>query len=310
MRRLPPLNGLRAFEAAGRHLSFTRAADELNVTPAAISQQVRQLEDFLGVSLFRRLTRALRLTEAGQAALPLLTDGFDALAAATERLTRHERAGVLTVSAAPSFAANWLVQRLGRFQRAHPDINIRIDASLELVDFDRDDVDMSVRFGLGDYPGLRSDRLMTEVLRPFCSPALLDGDKPLQRPDDLEHQTLLHTDWGRQYEHMQPDWTMWLKTAGVEGVDASRGPVFSTEILAVQAAIDGQGVALVNQGIVVRDVADKRLVPLFDLTLPTEFGFFVVCPERTADLPKNAAFRAWLLAEVAADREQERDEVA
>jgi len=296
MRRLPPLNALRAFEAAGRHLSFTRAADELNVTPAAVSQQVRQLEGLLGQPLFRRLTRALMLTDAGQAALPLLGDGFDALAAASEKMRAHERSGVLTVSSAPSFAAKWLVPRIHRFQEQYPDIQIRIDATLELVDFDRDNVDISIRFGLGNYPDLRVDRLMSENISPFCSPGLRDGPNPLRTPDDLRHHTLLHVDWGTQ-DMAQPDWAMWLKTAGVEGVDASRGPVLNSEILALGAAIDGHGVALVNQGIVVRDVAAGRLVQPFDITIHTGFGFFVVCPEQTADLPKNEAFRSWLLAE-------------
>ncbi len=298
MYRLPPLNGLRAFEAAGRHLSFTKAAEELHVTPAAVSQQVRGLEDQLGMPLFRRLTRALLLTDAGQAALPLLGEGFERLAAATELMRSHEVGAPLTVSAAPSFAAKWLVQRLHRFQERQPEIGIRIDATNNIVDFDRDNVDVAIRFGLGNYPGLRADRLMDEEMCIVCGPRLLDGPRPLRQPDDLRHQTLVHVDWGPQ-EEPQPDWEMWLRAAGIEGVDATRGPVFTSEILATQAAIDGYGVALVNRSIAEQDIADGRLIQPFALTLKTNFAIYLVCPERAAETPKIAAFREWLLEEVA-----------
>lgn len=304
MRRLPPLNALKAFEAAGRHLSFTRAADELHVTPAAVSQQVRHLEDQLGVPLFRRLTRALMLTDAGQAALPMLTAGLDELQRGVDRISAEERGGVLTVSSAPSFAAKWLVHRMPRFQEKHPDIRIRMDATLELVDFNADSVDIAVRFGLGKYPGMRTDRLTHENISPFCAPELMEGPHALRDYNDLRDHTLIHVDWGSQ-DLAQPDWGMWLATAGADQVDATRGPVFTTEILAVAAAIDGHGVALVNEGIVGDDVAAGRLVKPFDLTIHTEFGFFVVCPEQTADLHKNAAFREWVLAESVNERRPE-----
>jgi len=300
MRRLPPLNAIRAFEAAGRHLSFTKAADELNVTPAAISQQVRNLEDVIGVPLFRRLTRALLLTEAGQTALPVLGEGFDLLQDGIKRIRATSESGILTVSAAPSFAARWLVRRLPRFEARHPDIRIRLDPTLYTVDFERENVDIAVRFGEGNYPGMRTDRLMSENISPVCSPGLLNGKIPLREPGDLANHVLLHTDWGLTNDS-QPDWAMWLMCAGADNVNPSRGPVFTTEVLTVESALEGNGVALVNRGIVVDEVAAGRLIWPFELTLETKFGFFIVCPEHTADSPKNAAFRAWLLDEARAD---------
>ena len=193
-RSLPPLNSLRAFEAAARHLSFTKAAGELNVTPAAISHQIKALEEFLGVVLFRRLTRALRLTDAGQAAFPKVREGFDKLAEAVEILRAEEESKVLTVSVSPSFGAKWLVPRLDRFRAAHPDLEIRIDATDRLADFQGDNVDVALRYGMGNYPGLLVDKLFGAEMVPVCSPDLLDGPQPLQRPQDLAHHTLLHLD--------------------------------------------------------------------------------------------------------------------
>lgn len=297
MRKLPPLNALRAFEAAGRHLSFTKAADELNVTPAAISQQIRTLEDFIGTPLFRRVTRALFLTDTGQEALPLLAEGFDRLEDAADRMKARETAGLLTVSAAPSFAAKWLVHRLHRFQEQYPDINIRLDATLNIIDFDRDRVDIAIRFGLGKYPGMHVTHLMNEDIGPVCSPELMNGPKPLRKPEDLQHHTLIHVDWGAQ-EEVQPDWSMWLKAAGAENIDARKGPVFTTEVLAIEAALDSHGVALINQSIIQQDLDRGRLVRPYKLALSTNFGIHFVCPMRTAEMPKIAAFREWILTEI------------
>ena len=294
-RRLPPLNALRAFEAAGRHLSFTKAADELNVTPAAVSHQVKALEGYVGHPLFRRLTRALRLSDAGQAALPVLSEGFDRLEDAARHLRADGTGATLTVSAAPTFAARWLVHHLEDFRTAHPEIRVRIDASLLPVDFAREDVDVAVRFGLGRYPGLRVERLFEEELFPVCSPRLLEGPHPLRAPADLRHHTQLHVTWKAEDEAW-PDWRMWLRAAGASGVEWSRGPEFSLEDMAIQTAIDGHGVALVNGRIVARDLAQGRLVKPFALTIPVDFGYFVVCPERTAEQPKVAAFREWIIA--------------
>ena len=299
-RSLPPLNSLRAFEAAARHLSFTKAAEELSVTPAAISHQIKALEEFLGVVLFRRLTRALRLTDAGQAAFPKVREGFDKLAEAVEILRAEEESKVLTVSVSPSFGAKWLVPRLDRFRAAHPDFDIRIDATDRLADFQGDNVDVALRYGKGNYPGLLVDKLFGVEMVPVCSPELLDGPQPLQQPQDLAHHTLLHLDWILE-EQTSPSWRMWLLAAGVSEVDATRGPRFSMESMMVQAAIEGQGVALAMTVLVGGDLAAGRLVMPFDLSVcdPLNFAFYVVSPTRTAEVPKVAAFRTWVLSEAA-----------
>jgi len=295
---LPPLNALRAFEAAGRHLSFRKAAEELNVTPAAISHQVKALEAFCGAPLFRRLTRALLLTDTGQVALPLLAEGFDRLAEAAAGMQSQEDGPLLTVSVTPSFAAKWLVPRLDRFRAAYPDFDIRVDATDRLIDFARDTADVAIRYGLGEYPGLRADCLMSEVSAPVCSPRLLEGPHPLCAPADLRHHTLLHVDWTVEDE-ATPSWRMWLLAAGAHGIDATRGPRFNQESMVVQAAIEGHGVALGSNVLVDDDVAAGRLVRPFDLSLsdPLDFSYYVVCPEEAVDRPKVAAFRSWVIAE-------------
>ena len=297
-RRLPPLNALRAFEAAGRHLSFTKAAAELHVTPAAVSHQVKALEDTLGVKLFRRLTRGLLLTDAGQALLPGLGKGFDGLAAAVEGLSGLEDGGVLTVSVLQSLAAKWLVPRLDRFHDAHPDIDLRVSSATRLVDFARDDVDLAIRYGLGRWPGLRADLLRTEELFPVCSPALLEGPHPLKQPDDLRHHTLLHDEsWKVVFIGAFPEWSAWLEAAGVGDIDATHGPGMSPSAMVIQAALDGQGVALGRSVLVEADLADGRLVKPFEPTIPLDYAYYVVCPESAAERPKVAAFRQWIMAE-------------
>ncbi|MFQ5955784.1 MAG: transcriptional regulator GcvA [Kiloniellales bacterium] len=293
-RRLPPLNALRAFEAAARHLSFTRAAQELNVTQAAVSHQVKALEARLGIALFRRLNRALMLTEAGQAYLPAVRDAFDAIAEATRHLEAHRTGGVLTVTTLISFAAKWLVPRLGRFRAGHPDLDVRLTTSDQLVDFSRDDVDLGIRYGRGQYPGLHAVRFLTEDIFPVCSPALLAGDSPLASPADLRHHTLLHDD-------MREDWRMWLLAAGVDGLDPTRGPAFSHSNLVIQAAVEGQGVTLGRGALVAEDLAAGRLVKPFAISLPAEFAYYIVAPEATAGQPKIVAFRDWLLEEARRD---------
>jgi LysR family glycine cleavage system transcriptional activator len=298
-RNLPPLNSLRAFEAAARHLSFTKAAEELHVTPAAVSHQIKGLEEQLGVPLFRRLTRALRLTEAGQAALPVLRDGFDKLADGVDLLRAHEESGVVTVSLEPSFAAKWLVPRLDRLRAAHPELEVRLDATDRLADFQRDNVDLAIRYGNGDYPGLEVEQLLSEEIFPVCSPKLRDGPAPLAQPADLRHHTLIHLDWERE-DVGAPTWRMWLLAAGIHDIDFTRGPVFSMKSLALQAAIEGQGVALASSVLVRDDLAAGRLVVPFDLSVcdPLDFAYYIVVPKRTASLPKVAAFRGWLRDEI------------
>jgi LysR family glycine cleavage system transcriptional activator len=289
-RRLPPLNALRAFEAAARHLSFTRAAAELHVTQTAISHQIKALEERLGVRLFRRLPRGLLLTEAAQRLLPPVRDAFDQIAAATERLAAGGVGATLTVSVLPSFAAKWLVPRLGRLRAAHPDLDLRISASSELVDFARDDVDVGIRMGSGVYPGLRVERLFGEALVPVCSPLLREGPHPLLRPEDLAHHVLLH-------DEDYAGWELWLRLAGVPGVLARRGPVFTDSGMVVQAAAEGQGVALARRVLAAGDLAAGRLVQPFDVSIPHDLAYYLVCPEASAEQPKIAAFRSWLLAE-------------
>jgi LysR family glycine cleavage system transcriptional activator len=301
-RHLPPLNSLRAFEAAARHLSLKKAAEELHVTPAAISHQVRALEEYIGVPLFRRLARALRLTEAGQAGLPLLREGFDKLAEAVGAMRAGERVDILTVSVAPSFGAKWLIPRLDRFRAAHPEFDVRIDASYTLVNFAADGVDVALRFGRGVYRNMRSDCLMAEVSLPVCSPRLLERGPPLLRPEDLRLHTLLHVQW-RIEDDAAPSWRMWLRAAGVEGVDAERGPRFSIEGMALEAAIAGQGVALASAALVEVDLKAGRLVRPFppSASQATAFSYYLVYPEAKADDPKVMAFRDWVLGEVGGD---------
>jgi LysR family glycine cleavage system transcriptional activator len=297
-RRLPPLNSLRAFEAAARHLSFKHAADELHVTPAAVSHQIRALEEYCGTPLFRRMTRALRLTEAGQAALPLLRDGFDKLAAAAAAMEAKGRVGILTVSVAPSFGAKWLVPRLDRFRAAHPEFDVRVDATDALTSFASDGVDVALRYGRGTYRNLRAERLMGEVAFPVCSPRLLKNGPRLAKPEDLRLHTLVHVQW-KMEDDAAPNWRMWLRAAGVEGVDAERGPRFSADSMAVDAAIEGQGVALAGAALVGGDLKAGRLVRPFPPSVcqATAFSYYLVYPETKAGDPKVSAFREWVQAE-------------
>ncbi len=289
-RRLPPLNALRAFEAAARHLSFTRAAEELHVTQAAISHQVKALEEHLGRKLFRRLNRALLLSDDGQAYLPSVSRAFTLLNEATNDLLTKHAPGPLTVSVLPSFAARWLVPRLGRFRHIRPDIDLRIDPSVELADFAGGDVDVSIRYGRGEYPGMRADWLMTEDIFPVCSAALLERPHALRDPRDLEHEVLLHDDG-------HGDWRTWLLAAGVDRVDPARGPIFTDSSMLIEAAMAGQGVALARGVLAADELAAGRLVRPFTLSLPTEYAYYLVCPRDMAEQPKIAAFREWLLGE-------------
>jgi LysR family glycine cleavage system transcriptional activator len=299
-RRLPPLNGLRAFEAAARLLSFSKAAEELHVTPAAISHQIKGLEGYLGVPLFRRLNKALMLTEAGQAALPGLREGFDQLVRAVDAVRAWDVRRPLTVSTAPSFGAKWLVPRLERFRQGHPGTEVRVDATSELVDFAREEVDLAIRYGSGRYPGLAAERLLVEEVFPVCSPRLLEGPHPLRVPEDLRWHTLLHVDWVQQPD-LWPDWSTWLRAAGVEGVDPTRGPRFSMSAMAAQAAIDGHGVALGSSVLLRDDLEAGRLVKPFELGFPVDLAYYLVYPEAHAERPKVVAFRRWLLAEVGSE---------
>jgi LysR family transcriptional regulator, glycine cleavage system transcriptional activator len=292
---LPSLNGLRAFEAAARHLSFTRAAAELNVTQTAISHQIRRLEAQLGLRLFERRNRSLALTREAAAFLPAVRSAFEDLRLATERLRRRDRDTLLTVSTTASLAAKWLLARVAAFRETHPALDVRISASTHLVDFRREDVDMAVRYGHGNWPGLRADWLMPGDIFPVCSPKLLAGARPLRRPEDLAQHTLIHN------SALPEEWQLWLTAAGLP-VALARRPslIVDQSFMALQAAIDGMGVALGQTHVVEADLAAGRLVAPFALTLPAAAGFYIVAPRETADLPKIALFRDWLLAAVAA----------
>lgn len=303
---LPPLNALRAFEVAGRHLNFTRAARELNVTPAAISHQIKTLENYLGVALFRRQARGLLLTEAGQQALPIMSDGFDRLAAAVATISQVETSQPLTITVQPSLAAKWLVPRIERFRTAHPDVDVRLDASERLVDFHSEDVDIGIRHGLGNYPGLHVEQLPAQEVFPVCSPTLITGQHPLRTPEDLRQHTLLHLYWETLADTPVTDWRAWLATAHITDIDADAGPRFSHESMALQAAVEGHGVALVRTYIAADDLAAGRLVRPFAQTLPEEFGHYFICLPAVLQTPKVAAFRDWLFTELATSVSREQ----
>ena len=308
--RLPPLNALRAFEAAARHLSVKKAAIELNVTPAAVSHQRRMLEDYLGVQLFHRYNRALELTDAARASLPKLREGFDCLVQAVERLRSHVSGGVLTVSAAPSFAARWLMPRLHRFIAAHPEIDVRMSARMRRVSVDGkgdvaeratveawlDDSDIAILYGRGNYPSLWVKKLLDLTIAPICSPQLLQGEHPLKVPDDLAHHMLLHDDTGDLYDN-EPFWDVWLRAAAANGVESRRGPHFSHAVLAFEAAIDAVGVVASMPVLAAEDIAAGRLVVPFSLHVPLVSAYYLVCHESASTRPAVALFREWLLEE-------------
>jgi len=288
--RLPSLNGLRAFECAARHMSFTRAAEELNVTQTAISHQIRRLEDELGVRLFMRLKDGLALTEEGNAYLPGIRSAFLELRYSTEKLLESSNNSVLTISTLVSVASKWLLPRLPSFREAHPDIDVRISASTEWVDFRKGGIDAAIRYGDGNWPGLRADWLMADEIFPVCSPRLLTGDKPLNTPADLAHHPLLQVSGVTAN-----DWNDWLHTAGQPPLTA-KGPrlTFDLAMMAVQAAIDGQGVCIGRSTYVDDDLRAGRLVAPFDLRLKSASGFYLVTPHDQAESKKIVAFRGWL----------------
>lgn len=310
--RLPPLNALKAFESAARHMSLKRAAQELSVTPAAISHQVKALEDYLGVKLFRRLNRALELTAAARAALPKLRDGFDSLAQAVAAMRPQTDSGQVTVSAAPSFATRWLMPRLHRFFASHPEIDVRVSARMRLVtrggqnsvaerttiDNWLEESDLAILYGHGDYPGVRVDKLLALTIAPICSPRLVQGENPLRQPQDLSHHTLLHDDTGTLYDGVA-FWDVWLRAAGVSDVDASRGSHFSHAVLALEAASDALGVVATFPLLAAAGLAAGRLILPFELQVPLQSAYYLVCSETAELRPAVAAFRDWLLAEAA-----------
>jgi LysR family glycine cleavage system transcriptional activator len=294
LRCLPPLNALKAFEAAARHESFTRAAEELCVTQGAVSHQVKALEVELGIKLFNRERQRLVITGAGRDYLTVIRDALDRIAVGTERLVQRQSSGVLTVSTSPDFAAKWLVHRLGRFSESHPEIDLRISATMHHVDFAREDVDLAVRHGDGNWPGHDVIRLSPEQLFAVCSPKLLAGRHRLVRPSDVLKFPLLHLDDRKA-------WTRWLEVAGVADAEPSQGPVLNRASMVIDAAVDGQGIALARTTLAAWDLICGRLVRPFKDASRLSRTYWIVCPKATSDLPKIKLFQDWLLAEAAHD---------
>jgi LysR family glycine cleavage system transcriptional activator len=297
-RRLPPLNALRAFESAARHLNFSRAAEELAVTPGAVSQQIQNLEDYVGAPLFKRTPRGLLLTDSAQTALPALREAFDRLAEAASLLTAAVDGRRLTLTAPPSFAAKWLVPRLGGFEAANPQVDVWLSADMDLVDFAASDVDLAIRYGPGPYPGLEAMRLISETVIPVMSPELM-ASTPVRTPSDLARQVLLH-DGSPDADESCPDWQMWLAARGVRGIDANRGPRFNQSSLVIEAAVSGRGVALAKRTLAQDDIDAGRLVAPMPISTMVDFAYFLVHPKAKGRLPQVKAFVAWIRAEAQA----------
>src|SRR3954469_7184212 len=293
LRRLPPLNSLKAFEAAARSESFTRAAEELCVTQGAVSQQVKALEATLGLKLFARERQRLAITDAGRDYLAVVRDALDRIAVGTERLVQRQTSGVLTVSTSPDFAAKWLVHRLGRFAEAHSDIDLRISATMHHVDFAREDVDLAIRHGDGNWAGLGIVRLCSEQLFPVCSPKLSSGRNRITTASDLLKFPLLRLDdW--------QTWSRWFEAAGVTN-PVAHGPVLNRASMLIDAAVDGQGVALARTALVAWGLISGRLVRPIDVSLRLSKTYWIVCPKASSALPKITMFREWLLTQAAED---------
>jgi len=293
---LPPLSALRAFEAAARHMSFSKAADELHVTPAAVSHQIHALEEDLGVRLFHRMNRSIELTASARVLLPGLTEAFAGIQSSVRRLRAHNDTGTLTVTASPSFAAKWLVLRLHRFQEQHPEVDVRISATDAIVDLAKGDFDIAIRYGAGRYSGLEVELLLKNEVFPACSPQLLTNGPPLRTPADLPAHALIH-DQAVERDPLVPTWSMWLKAAGVTNVPAITGLSFNNMHLALDAAISGHGVVLAQSTIAAADLAAGRLVRLFSLALPDQFAYYIVTASGALERPKVRAFRDWLRSE-------------
>jgi LysR family transcriptional regulator, glycine cleavage system transcriptional activator len=294
-RPLPPLNALRAFEAIARHLSFAKAAEELHVTPAALSHQIRGLEQEVG-PLFHRRTRAIELTETGRLLYPGLHAGFESVRNALAQLDRTREGRVLVVTATPGLVAKWLMPRLWRFLRAHPDIDARVAATMKIVDFNAEGVDLGIRLSKRVDPDLHTEKLFDDTMLPVCSPRLVE--QGLHRAADLARFPLIHYDFATSM-HAPPVWTDWFPLAGLQGADApTRGLRVSAADHALEAAVSGAGVALSHKLIASDDVHAGRLVTPFGPELPLASAYYFVCPKGHETRPKVRAFRDWLFAEM------------
>ena len=297
----PGTRALRTLTAAGKHLSFTRAADDVGLTPAAVSFQIKEIEDQLGVKLFTRTSRTMRLTEAGTVLYEAAVDALDIMGRAASTAQKASRGTAqLKVSVSPHFATKWLMRRVERFNKMHADIELRFDISYEVRDFDADDIDVAIRFGAGKYPGLAASRLFDNIIIPVCSPRLLAGPKPLREPRDLLNHTLVHIEWSDQ-DLTWPNWRMWMKAAGIHDYDDRNTIVFDNSSDAVGAAMAGNAVALADFAMVANDLSEGRLVQPFELSIkvPPEYAYFVVYPQATALDQRIIAFRDWMVEEAA-----------
>ena len=293
-RSLLPLNALRAFDAAARHMSFKLAADDLSVTPAAISQQIRSLEDFLGVDLFRRTNRSLVLTEAAQLSLLPLKEGFERLEEAVDIIAGSKSSTVLKVSVSPSFASKWLVPRLASYYERRPDAIVKISATMQVTDFKAEDTDVAIRYGRGNYDGLRSEELLRETLFPVCAPGLFDGEAAT--PCAVLKHTLIHDDSSIE-DQSAPNWTMWLKAAGVTAPDGMPAIHFNNNALAIEAAVAGRGVALARSAIAEEDIKAGRLIKPFGEAVPVNFAHHIVYPKEKIKNERVQDFIEWLREE-------------
>lgn len=288
-RKIPPLNALRAFECAARHLSVKIAAEELCVTSGAVSQMLRNLEDHLGVKLFERVNRGILLTQAGRDYLPPVRNAFRQIAEASKRVAISTDTGILTLSVTPFFASAWLVPRLKSFREIHPGIDLQILTSSTLVDFSRDSVDVAVRHGVGRYPGLRSYRLVSVEMAPVASPSLVERLGMPKSPDAL-------TQWPHVHDADRKGWSLWFQAQGVDNVGLPRGPSFDDSGLLLNAVISGQGAGLLPAAMVALDVEEGRLVRLSKPTHMETFAYYLVYPETSHGHPKVSALKDWILS--------------
>ncbi len=294
--RLPPLTSLRTFVVAARHLSFTRAAEELHVSPAAIGQQIRILEDYVGEQLFHRNTARLRLTDAGRLLMPGLTDAFEGMLEAVAHLAGGARENVIRVSVAPSFAARWLVSRLERLRHSVPDLKVQVNASTELADVEREDVDCVLRYGAGAYPGLFVERLFSEAVVPICSPAFAEDYGLNPRTRSLQGVPLLHEE-GPEYDSSCPDWSTWLRGMGMSSRGLDHGLGLNQSSLILDAAVSGQGLALGKLRLAEADLRAGRLIIPFGKPHPVEFSYYFVASSRKAKAAPVELFLQWMRAE-------------
>lgn len=302
-RMLPGTRALRTFEAAGRHLNFTRAAHEVGLTPAAVSYQIKEIEDQLGVVLFTRTSRSIQLTPAGSILFEATIDALDSLQRAAGRARRMARGEAhLRVSLGARFATNWLLPRLAQFRATHPGLELTFDITDQIRDFDVDDVDIAIRFGAGNYAHARSERLFDTVVVPICSPKLFDTSPGLKQPQDLLRHMLCHVDC-KVGGMVWPNWPMWMSAAGIDDFDDSRCVAFSDSSHVVQAVIDGTAIGLAELSMIASDVAQGRVMRLFDIgvSMAQEYTYHLVYPENSSQDTRVLAFREWMLSEITRD---------